>query len=277
MSLSITSQPSANLIWLSQRDRALQLTLARLASGQRITKAADDPAGLVISEQMRALSDGMDQASANTEEGISMAQTADGGLEQSQSILNQQRAIALQAANSALMDPNQLAALNAQFNNLSQSLDRVAGSTTFAGKPLLDGSYRNQSLQIGPSSGDTVQVDIASRVTGQPAGFDSRGLGLAGIDLSNPDDALARIDAASSAVGQQRGDIGALQANVLQTNADSLAVAHENLVSAQSGIADTDYAQQASELVRNQILFKAGIAMQAQGNQLAGRVLQLLS
>jgi flagellin len=275
MAISINRPPS--LGGLMQSQQAQQLALARLASGQRINKAADDPAGLVIAEQLDTYANGLEQAGRNTEIGIAMAQTADGGLEQTMSIIQQQRELALQAANTGTMDENQLSALNAQFHALGKSLDMVAANTSFAGRPLLDGSYRNQTLQLGASAGDTVQVDIASRITGQPAGFGAQGLGLAGLDLSNPEDVLARLDAAGEAVLQQRGALGALQANTLETNASSLSVARENLLSAVSTIRDTDYAKDASDLVGSQIRHQAGLAMLAQGNQHTSRVLQLLS
>ena len=272
--MSISSLPS--LIGLTNSQRSLQLSLARLASGRRINGAADDPAGLVISQQLKSYTSGLEQARDNTEIGMSIAQTADGGLEQTQSILQQQRELALQAANTGAMDDNQRSALNAQFQALSKSLDQIAANTTFAGRPLLDGSFRGKNLQIGASADNTVQMDISTSVSGQPAGFGSKGLGLAGLDLSNTEDALKRLDAASEAVNQQRGTLGALQANTLQTNANSLAVSHENLLSAYSTIADTDYARESAAMASNLIRNQAGMAMLAQGNQNAGRVLQLL-
>jgi len=249
--------------------------MARLASGQRITRAADDPAGLVISQQFASQRAGIDQASANTESGISMAQIADGGLEQTQDILNRQRELAIQAGNTGTMDPNQLAALNNEFKSLSTALDMVARNTAFGRQPLLDGSFQNKSFQIGPSASGTVQVSIGSDVTGQVRGFDSAGLGLSGVDLADSDGALARIDAASKAVGTQRGNLGAFQSSTLETTMRSLSVAGENLASAQSTIADTDYAKQSAELIRNQILMQAGLAMRAQGNVTAPRAVQL--
>jgi len=276
MSLSINGSSSSGLNAMSQSQRALQLAMARLASGQRITSGADDPAGLIIAKQLEAMLSGMDQASANTDTAVSLLQTADGGLEQTQGILAQQRTLALQAANSATMDDQQLAAINTQYQALNQALDLVASSTTFAKKPLLDGSFTKQSMQIGASAGDTVSVDIASTVTGSSAGYSSHGLGLSGLDISNTSDALARLDAASSAVGQQRGTLGALQANALESNARSLAIGRENLASAISTIADADIAQEAAALTSNQIKLQSGIAMQAQAHQHAGRVMQLL-
>lgn len=276
MSTSIGGSNLTGLGALAQRERSLQLAMARLASGKRITGAADDPAGLVISQQFAAQRAGMDQASANAENGVSMARIADGGLEQTQEILNRQRELAIQAGNTATMDPNQLEALNNEFKSLGTALDMVARNTAFGRQPLLDGSFQGKSFQIGPSATDTVQVSIGSDVTGQVRGFDSAGLGLSGIDLADAAGALARIDAASKAVGTQRGDLGAFQSNTLETTLRSLSVAGENLASAESTIADTDYAQQSAEMVRNQILMQAGLAMRAQGNMNASRALQLL-
>jgi flagellin len=275
MTMALTGL-TAGLGALAQRERSQQLAMIRLASAQRITKAADDPAGLVIAQQFAAQRTGLDQATENAEHGISMAQIADGGLEQTQDLLNRQRELAIQAGNTATLDPNQLEALNNEFRSLGTALDLVAKTTAYGRQPLLDGSFQDKSFQIGGSPGDTATLSIASTVTGQARGFDQAGLGLSGLDLGNADEAVARIDAASQAVGRQRGELGAFQANTLETTRRSLGVAGENLASAQSVIADTDYAQQSAELVRNQILLQAGLAMRAQGNLNASRAMQLL-
>lgn len=274
------SQPSSSINYLSNHNRALELTLAKLSSAQRINQAADDPAGLVISEQLAAILGGTEQASDNIATDVSLLQTADGALSQTSELLNKQRAVALQAANSATLDDSQRAALDAQYRNLGESIDRIAKNTSFGNKPLLDGSFK-QSFQIGAGAGadSSVQVDLTSKASGKPAGFDQAGLGLAEVSLSSPtgvSDALTRLDTAINEVSNQRGSLGALQANTLEAYGRSMEQAKINLTGAYSTIRDTDMASSAADFARNSILAQSGYAALAQQNLSGNRILSLL-
>ena len=277
MSLRINTSPQS--FGLQRRDQQLALNLARLNSGSRITKAADNPAGLIISEQLRAQLDGLNQATDNISQGISSLRTAEGGLEGIQDLLQQQRGLALQARSTATVDPSQRKALETQFQALGKAIDSLAKDTQYAGTKLLDGSYQGRSIQTGTEAGQQVEVTIASNATGTPAGFDRAGLGTSGQTLATDDgiaSALKSIDKALDEVGQQRGYLGALEANQLDTMRNSLGEATTNLAGARSTIADVDYAEEIAGLVRNQILMQSAIAARSQQNVTAGSVMRLL-
>ena len=280
MSLSpLSGYGSSALSALNKTQQEQARIYTQLSTAKRINSAADDPAGLVISNQLTAQVQGQSQASANISQAGALLQTADGGLEQSQSILGQMRDLALRASNSATSSPAQTSVLNQQFTQLSQALDRVASQTSFGKTPLLDGSYTNQSVQTGSDAGQNVNISIESPIGGPGKGFNSQGLGLAGANLSSPDaatDALQRIDAASDAIGQQRGNLGALQSNTFDSLSSSLSTQEINLSSSLSTIADTDYAQASAEKARGQILMQANSAMLVQGNQIPRHILSLL-
>jgi flagellin len=251
--------------------------MAQLAASKRLTSAAVDPAGMVISQMLRAQIDGDNQAMDNVSQANSLLQTADGGLDQTNSILNQMRALTVQAANTATSSPAQNAVFEQQFSALSQALNQTAANTTFGKQNLLDGSFVNQSIQAGANAGQSLSVSISSNVTGSPKGFDAQGLGLSGANLSSPtaiNDTLARLDAAMQAVGQQRGTLGA-QSNTLTSIGESLATQQMNLAGADSTISDTDYAKASSNLAKDQIITKSGIAMLTQGNLINGQLLKL--
>lgn len=272
------AQRGANQI--AAQDRLAQLTMARLASAQRITSAADDAAGLVISERMRSQVSSLSQVSDGLEADVALAQVADGALAQTGDLLQRQRDLAVQAGNAAVLDPSARAALDRQFQELGKAIDQIAGGTRFGGTSLLDGSVRNRPVQTGSEAGQTATLTIASTL-GEDGeqGYDRAGLGLADASLASADDAAAtleRLDAALTEVGRQRGDIGAFQANTLETGLRSLAVERENLTAAQSQIADTDYAQDSANLVRSSILVQAGLASQVQRGLSAENVLRLL-
>lgn len=279
MALSIGNTSPAGSYRLQQRDQQLALNLAKLNSGSKLNRAADGPAALIISEQLRAQLEGLRQASDNLSQGINQIQTADAGLEATQGLLQRQRELALQASSTATTDPAQLAALEEEFQNLGQSIDRIAGTTQYAGQKLLDGSFQGRQLQSGAEGGQQVDVTIASQATGSPAGFDRAGLGTAGTSLTAPGGAaaaLTAIDTALTEVGAQRGNLGALQTSTLESMRSSLAETTQNLAGARSTIADVDFAEETANLVRNQILANSAVAARTQQNVTAGTVLRLL-
>lgn len=281
MSLSIGNQAGAmqGVNQLAKRDREMQLVLARLATGMRINRAADNPAGLTISEQMRAQIAGLSRVSDGLEEGVALTQVADGALEQTNALLQKQRDLALQAGNDAVLDPSARAVLDQQFQALGKAIDAIAANTRYGGNKLLDGSYKDRSIQTGTDSGQSIDLTIASTIGGSSTGYDRQGLGLSGASLSSTEgaaDALTRLDTALTEVGRQRGDLGAVQANALETGLRSLAVASQNLIGAESTIRDTDFARESANLASQNILMQAGIATQAQRGLTAQNVLRLL-
>lgn len=281
MSMSIGNQAGAlqGVNQLARRDREMQLALVRLATGMRINRAADNPAGLTISEQMRAQIAGLSRVSDGLEEGVALTQVADGALEQTNALLQKQRDLALQAGNDAVLDPSARAVLDKQFQALGKAIDAIAGNTRYGGNKLLDGSYKDRSIQTGTGSGQSIDLTIASTIGGSSTGYDRQGLGLSGASLSSTEgaaDALTRLDTALTEVGRQRGELGAVQANALETGLRSLAVASQNLIGAESTIRDTDFAQESANLASQNILMQAGIATQAQRGLTAQNVLRLL-
>ncbi len=279
MSLSINGSNTAQAVQIQKRSTDLAQSLAKLASGSKLNSAANGPASLMISQQLLAQLRGMQQSTDDLEQSVNMLQTADGGLSGVQELLQQQRNLALQASSTATTDPAQLAALDAQFQNLGMAINQIAGNTQYAGAKLLDGSFQNKSVQTGPESGQAVNLSIASQATGSPAGFDQNGLGTNGLSLLAPGGAsaaLASIDNALKDVGQQRGTLGSLEANTIGSALGSLKEGMINLASAQSTIADTDMAQESANRVRDQILIQSSLAASAQQNQRSSLVLKLL-
>lgn len=281
MALSINTNVSAldSAGRLAKTQQQLQLTLARLSTGLRINRGADDPAGLTISERMRAQVSGLNQAVRGLEDATSMTQVADASLGEISTLIQRQRDLALQAGNDAVLDPSQRAALDTQMKQLGESIDRLASGTSFAGSKLLDGTYRDRSIQTGITADQKVDLTIASNATGTQAGFDQAGLGLSGISVTSTDGAAAaldRLDTALAEVTRQRGELGAFQKNTVETGMRSLMTASQNLTSSESLIRDTDFAQETAFFARNQILSQSGMAMLAHSNQLPSSVLRLL-
>ena len=241
---------------------------SRLSSGNRITGAQDDAAGLAISDGMSSQITGINQAMRNTNDGLSMTQTADGALSETTSILQRMRDLSVQSGN-GIYNSSDRASMNAEFSQLSSELNRISETTTFNGQNLLDGSM-DVSFQVGANSGESIQVSLGD------AG--AEGLALSDLNISTVENsmiALEGIDQALSTVSDMRGEMGAVQ-NRLESASSNLSDTSVNLTAARSRITDTDMAKEVSDLVMSQILEKAGIAMQAQANQSAGVTLALL-
>lgn len=255
---------------LSVTDASMNKSLEKLSSGLRINRAADDAAGLAISEKMRSQIKGINQAMRNAQDGISLIQTAEGALTETHSILQRMRELAVQASNGT-METEDIQAIQAEVDQLIDELDRIGSDTTFNSKKLLNGEATATpiSLFIGANAGDTtLDIEIGD-MTG------TTGLGLS-IDLvADPAQALTDIDAAISTVSNQRANLGALQ-NRLEHTINNLGVAAENLSASESRIRDVDMAAEMLALTRNQILTQAGTAMLAQANLKPQSVLALL-
>ncbi len=261
---------------LSSTNVQMGKSLEKLSSGFRINRAADDAAGLVISQDLRAQVSGLRQATRNAQDGISVVQTAEGALNEVNTMLQRMRDLAVQAANGSNSQSARDAA-NAEFTQLRSEITRIAESTTFGSLKLFTASGGTDfsagvSFQVGANSGDTIPVTIAN--------FGGAGAvtALAGAGLASAASASAAIDTLDSAISfisSMRGDLGAVQ-NRFESTINSLQVASENVAASESRIRDTDMALEMVTFTRNQILQQAGTAMLGQANQIPQGVLRLL-
>lgn len=247
----------------------------RLASGQRITQAADDAAGLAIAENLRAQVRSMGQAERNANDGISFIQVAEGGLTEISNIMIRMRELGIQAASDTIGD-RERGFINQEVQSLLKEVDRISNVTNFNGTPLLNAQAPKGILefQVGIRSAENDRINFDARA------IDSRveSLGIEGIEFESVDSAresLDKIDDAMSKVFKSRASLGAMQ-NKLQSTVRNISVAKENLSIARSRIADTDVASETSELVRGNILQSAGIAVLAQANSAPTQALKLL-
>lgn len=250
-------------------------TYQQLASGQRITKAADDAAGLSISENMRSQIRSLNQAERNANDGISFAQVAEGSLSEIGNIMVRLRELAIQAASDTVGD-RERSYLNREAQSLLQEVDRIANVTNYNGTPLLNGQAKSDlEFQVGINNtkNDRIRFDVREN------DVRTETLGVSGLDYTTVDsarDALDRIDEATSKIFASRASLGAIQ-NRLHSTVNQIASSSENLSEARSRISDTDYAQASSELVRGNILEQAGIAVLSQANTSPMAALKLLS
>ena len=269
---------------LDASEMVRQRASGQLSSGLRINQAADDTAGMAVSEKLKNQVRGLNQAQRNVQDGISLLQTAEGGLTEIHSILARMRELAVQGANDTLVASDRLN-INAEFTQLKAEVTRIASSVNFNGTLVLQNAASPVTLQVGANSGSTSQFTIAltnniAGTTGQVAGTGD-GLGiLDAAQASVTTQALASssitsLDAAINQVTSNRANIGAMQ-NRLESASRSIAVAAENTAAANSRVADADIAGAMSEMVRAQILQQAGISVLAQANQAPSLVLQLL-
>jgi len=258
---------------LMQSERVLSTAMGRLSSGLRINMAADDAAGLAISEKLRADVRSLVVAQRNANDGISMLQTAEGGLNQIADMLLRMRELAVQAANGTLGDAER-GALNDEFVELRAEIDRIANTTEFGGKFLLNGSLRtgvNFHVGINNTTNDRVTVSLVSAT----ASAISIGANLSVTTAATASTAITRIDSAIDNVSDRRGDIGAKQ-NRLYVTINNLAAMHENLSAANSRIRDADVATESANFLRGQILMQSGLSVLSQANQLPSMAMSLL-
>jgi flagellin len=262
---------------LAMTDRAQSVSIRRLSSGLRVGGAADDPSGFVISENLRTQAEGLDQAIRNANDGINVAKTAEGALNEVNSLLRQMRTVALHAANLGANNQGAIDADQAALDAAVLSIDRISNTTRFNGKLLLNGSYTDQTFQIGAYASDLVTLNITTDSTSSGAALNSTGLAVTGLDLTtDADDAIVAIDAAIAAVSAVRSNLGSFQTNTLETTVNSLSVAQENIRASASTIRDLDVSAEMVTFARNSIMLQAGTAMLAQANLQPQSVLQLL-
>lgn len=259
---------------LSKNESATQKSLQKLSSGLRINTAADDAAGLAISEKMKSQINGLDQAKRNAQDGTSLIQTAEGALSETTSILQRMRELAVQAGNGTNTKED-IDQINTELTQLYSEVDRIKDVTQFNKQDLLTGSF-NTTLQIGANNGQILSFHISAM--GATALFGSGNASkLTSLSSSNTtaSAAISLIDAAIKSVSTQRDNLGALQ-NRLEHTINNLSTSSQNLSDAQSRITDVDMAAEMSNFTKNNILNQAAQAMLAQANQLPQGVLQLL-
>lgn len=256
--------------FINSAQNGVNTATTRLSSGNRINSARDDAAGLAISDRMNSQVRGLNQAMRNANDGISLAQTADGALSESTGILQRMRDLAVQASNGTYNDKDR-AAMNAEFSQLQSELDRIAENTTFNGQNVLDGTFAGADFQVGANADQNINVDIG--------GATQADLGTASLDVlssSNAQDAIGAIDEAISSVSQVRGDLSSVQ-NRFESSISNLGNVSENVAASESRISDADMAKEVSNMLRNRLLQQSGVAVQAQANQQAGALLALFS
>ncbi|MGK5084512.1 flagellin [Bdellovibrionota bacterium FG-1] len=249
-------------------------SLEKLASGARINRAADDAAGLAISEKMRASIRSIGQDIRNANDGISMIQTAEGGMNEISNILVRFRELSIQAASDTITDVER-GFMDKEVQQLHQEVNRIAAATEFNGKKLLNGEGEAIDIQIGQNNHpdqDRFTFDVAK------TNVSADRLGLEGINVVNKQSAqenLEKIDTAIQSLSGNRAELGALQ-NRLGSSINSLQIYNENLASARSRIKDVDMAAETSELTKSNILTQANTAVLSQANQNSMLALKLL-
>lgn len=255
--------------------RETEESFAKLSSGERITKAADDAAGLAISEKLKAEIRSSRQANRNANDGMSLVQTAEGGLNETSSLLTRMRELSMQAASDTISDSDREKS-SYEYNNIKQELERIAQTTEFNGRKLLNGQGPKLDFQVGVGSHSS--DDIISFNSGNiNAGIDSLGVSNVSINSKfNAQESLATIDSAINKVSAQRSTIGSIQ-NRLNTSSNNLQIYTENMSSANSRIRDVDYAVETSNQARNSILTNANTAVLAQANMSGQGALKLIS
>ena len=242
----------------------------KLSSGYKINRAADDAAGLAISEKMRKQVRGLTKAVANAQDGISCVQTAEGALAEVHDMLQRMNELAMQSANGTNSDTDR-GYLNEEVKALNSEIDRIANTVTFNGQNLLNGSFASgKDLQVGFTANDKINIKIAK--------MDSTGIATNSVAIDTATsafEALAKISTAIDTVSSKRSDLGAIQ-NRLEHTVNNLNNVVENTQAAESQIRDTDMATEMVKYSNNNILAQAGTAMLAQSNQANQNVLSLL-
>ena len=254
--------------------RETEESFAKLSSGERINKAADDAAGLAISEKLKAEIRSSKQANRNANDGISLVQTAEGGLNETSSILTRMRELAIQSASDTLTD-SERSKSSLEYEQLKTELDRISKSTSFNGKKLLDGSGPRMDFQVGV--GNHTADDIISYNTSQiNSGIHSLGVASASIlSKGAARDSLGKIDSALDKVSTNRSILGSIQ-NRLTTSSNNLGIYTENMSAANNRIRDTDFAVEAANAARNSIINSTSTAVAAQANMSGQNALKLV-
>jgi len=271
-----TNTSSINALRSMAATRAnLDKSLEKLASGSRINHAGDDAAGLAISENLRAQVRGIRQAKRNAQDGISLIQVSEGGLNEVANMLIRMRELSIQAASDTIGN-NERQFADREFQSLKQEIDRIANSTNFNGTPLLNGKAGIFEVQVGIQNNPVLDRVMYN---GERSDTTIEALSLAGESVATKAGAqmgLGVIDDALNRVNSIRADLGAIQ-NRIQSTINNLAITDENLSAANSRIRDTDMAEEISEMTKNNILMQAGVSVLGQANAMNQTALKLLS
>ncbi len=251
---------------------SLGRSLEKLSSGLRINRAADDSAGLVISQKLRAEIGGLKQATRNAQDGISMVQTAEGALDEVHNMLGRMRDLAVQAANDSNDDAARTA-IKSEIDALASEIGRIGADTTFGGQALFSATDVNFQVGSEGDAGNAITVNIGELLATSVGGADVSALDVS--DHINARASIETIDTAIAGISTTRGALGATQ-NRFESVINNLQVTTENLVASESRIRDTDMAAEMVNFTKNQILQQAGTSMLAQANALPQSVLVLL-
>jgi flagellin len=256
---------------LSASQAGLNTSMERLSSGLRINSAKDDAAGLAISDRMTSQINGMNQASRNANDGISLSQTAEGAMQETTNILQRMRELSVQSANDTNTSSDR-ASINTEMGQLQSELTRIADATEFNGKKLIDGSASTFVFQVGADEGQTIDFSLSS------LDMTTAGLSVNSINIltqSGAGSAITAIDAALEKVDTGRSQLGALQ-NRFESTISNLGNAAENITASRSRILDTDIAAESSAMTKANVLQQAGVSMLSQANQTPQLALSLL-
>jgi flagellin len=265
---------------LSKSQASLSNSMQRLSSGLRINSAKDDAAGLAITDRMTAQIRGMNQAARNANDGISLAQTAEGALSEVTNILQRMRELSVQSANASNSDADR-SSLNSEFAQLKEEIDRIADTTQFNGKNLLDGTFRSGSaavFQVGANANQVISVTIGASGGANISALGSGDVNVSALSIStaaHAQSSISILDLAISDVDTMRGQLGAVQ-NRFESTIANLNNVSENLSAARSRILDADVAQETSNMTKMNILQQAGVSILAQANQTPQLALSLL-
>jgi len=265
---------------LGRASDALATSMTRLSSGLKINSAKDDAAGLQIATRMTSQIRGQTVAIKNANDGISIAQTAEGALQESTNILQRMRELAVQARNDSNGTADRVA-LNKEFAQMSDELTRIAESTNLNGKNLIDGSAGTMTFQVGSNTGSTNQITLTldSGFDAATLSVDSAAIAITGNDSTTAEAstsaAIDAIDAALATINASRADLGAAQ-NRLTSTISNLQNINENASAALGRVQDTDFAAETAQLTKQQTLQQASTSVLAQANQLPSAVLKLL-
>ncbi len=259
---------------LNTTDAAMTKAISQLSSGLQIQTAADNPAGYVVSQALEAQSNGYTQAISNAQNGVSLIQTASGALNQISSILQTMDQLALSSANGATNDTNSLNANQQEFAALQSQIDQIANTTSFGTTDLLNGSFSNQTLQVGAfdNTNQQITLNIGAATTG------ALGIGTSAASVGTATaaaNAVTLVQAAINQVASLEASVGAVQ-NQLSAVVANLTVGQQNLTAAYSGLVDVNFAQQTTQFTTDQILMQSGVAMLSQAQQTPSLVLKLL-
>lgn len=253
---------------LSRSTNDLATSFERLSSGRRINSARDDAAGLQISSRLTSQINGLNQGSRNANDAISLAQTAEGALEEYTNTVQRLRTLAVQASNGSNSDADR-DALQTEFDALTTELTRISDQTEFGGVNLLNGSY-NQDFQIGANTGQTINITVSQD-------FDAGTIGASGSvsTFAGAQTAITNLDSVLATVNETRAELGAAQnrfSSVIRSNQNTA----QNVSASRSRIEDTDFAAESANLARNNVLQQAASSLLAQANQQPQIALSLL-